>query len=261
MNFTYQGHLYTAIQKEELERYEQLTDVDVEQLPQEEFHDVIDAMMSDLARMEEMVTKRKQMFDRLKKIRFAQELEDKKGKVVELTDIVMMLTEQPGRVSWKKLMTELATLRPELKDLLEQLEQQFTGEPAPMIKKYRRTKEPKAWKSKEHVPLRGAQRLAQPTLHQELQLIRQLGLWLDKAIERLLPFVKVALPRAANYYQEQPLLDELEGVQQDMDHYDELYERGQISDEVYSEESNDLYREREELRKNIERTQKYWRKI
>jgi len=205
MSFTYHGHLYTAIQKEELERYERLTDVEVEQLPQEEFHDVIDTMMSDLARMEDMVKRRKDMFDRMKKIRFAKELEATQGKVVELTDILMMLTEQPGRVSWKKLMTELATMRPELKDLLEQLEQQFTGKPAPMIKKYRRTEEPKTWKSKEHVPLRGAallneadlQRAGQESLHQELQLFRRLDAWLDKALARLLPFMEVALPRAA----------------------------------------------------------------
>lgn len=197
------GRLYRAIRREQLQQYEQLHDTELQQLEQPEFADLVDAVMTDLAQMEDAVRRRKQLFDRLKKLRLAEELESTKGRVVELSDMVIMLTEQPGRTSWKKLIDRLAEMRPELKDILEELQAEFTGDPSPMVKKYRRTKEPKKWKQLEHVPLRevGAARRAQYQEldeRRELQKIRRINQRLDRMIEQLLELVEAQpMPMAA----------------------------------------------------------------
>jgi hypothetical protein len=232
MNFTtFKGKLYKAIRREELEKYEELTEEQLTGLPADEFHDLTDAVLSDLARMENAVKKRKAMFDRMKKVRLANELENTKGSVVELTDVVMMLTEQKGRTSWAKLLTELKKLKPELKELLDELQEKFTGKPVPMVKKYPKKKEPKKWKSLEHIPLRGGsalRRVAQQADELgELRFIRKLNAFLDKWIRHLSSYLEmpsryVARTKDAKLFKrrrknpEDKLLNEIDKLEEDI---------------------------------------------
>lgn len=193
----HQGKLYQAIKRTELEKYEQLTEEEMRGLPEEEFYELTDAVFSDLARMEDAVKRRKAMLDQMKKIRLANELENKKGKVVELTDIVLMLTEQKGRVSWTKVIDRLTEMKPEVKDLVEELKKEYTGAPAPMIKKYPHKKEPKKWKSLEHVPLRGGQAGASFDEMHERRLIKKLDTFLDKWIRELSALLEMPRQMAA----------------------------------------------------------------
>lgn len=221
---TFQGKLYKAIRREELEKYEQLSDEQLTELPTEEFHELADVVLSDLARMENAVKKRKTMFDRMKKIRLANELENTKGSVVELTDVVMMLTEQAGRTSWAKLITELKQMKPELEALLDELKEKFTGKPVPMVKKYPKKKEPKKWKSLEHIPLRGGSTRTAQQVDElaELRFLKKLNAFLDKWIRQLsahleMPSRYVAQKKSAKLFKrrdpKEKVLDEIDQLE------------------------------------------------
>jgi hypothetical protein len=54
--------------------------------------------------------------------------------------------------------------------------------------------------------------------------------------------------QASNYYVEKTILDDIEGVQTDIDHYDDLWEHGRIDETTYYEKINELHSELEELR-------------
>lgn len=288
----HKGKLYQAIKRTDLEKYEQLTDEGLKGLPEDEFYELTDAVFSDLARMEDAVKKRKDMLKRLRETRLASRLEKEKGKVVQLTDIVLMLTEQAGRTAWTKVIDRLTEMNPEMKDLIEQLKEEYTGAPVPMIKKYPHKKEPKKWKKLEHVPLRGGRtRKAEIDEFSERRLIKRLSDFLDKWIrelsallempsrhvartakwferrkpshkqlsERKKSFRQMQQSVHASYYAEDEIMEAIEDLEYELNRLDRKMEEGYDTEEDFFLR-NEYEQELDDLQSQLRQTQRFWRK-
>ena len=150
-----------AIRKKDLDRYLDLPDEQISGLSDDEVADLIDEVLGDLFRMEEAVKRRKEAFDRLRKHPLMQrKLAELDDAVLEGREVVMRAVEQTGSIDWRKLVTSLVKHQPDLKAVVNEMEESHRRPNVTKILKHPKSKEPKKWKSVEHKPLRGA-RLAQ----------------------------------------------------------------------------------------------------
>lgn len=190
-----------ALQGHELDPYEQMPDDQIQELEHNQFIDLVDNVLLDLERMEAAVKRRQELYDRLRKVRLADMLAANQGKVAEATEMLFQLTEVQGSVSWANVVKTLKKAKPELEDLLTELEEQHRGKPSPRVLKYRRKDEPKTWKQLEHVPLRhSAFRRAQGVELDEMaeyRMLRHMGQALDALINGLDVAMRGGIVRAA----------------------------------------------------------------
>jgi len=128
-------------------------------------------------------------------------LEEVQGKVVELDEMLLQLTEAAGTVSWTNVVKTLKQSHPEMVGYIEELEEQHRGKPVPKILKHRRRDEPKTWKPLEHVPLRRSDvRRAQGVELDELaetRLLQRLNRFLDAFIMNLQNAMRGGMQKAA----------------------------------------------------------------
>jgi hypothetical protein len=245
---------FHALRGEELDPYEEMNDEQLMGIGHNEFVDLVDDVLVDLERMEAAVKRRQALYDRMRKTRLADMLAANAGKVVELQEMLMQYTEAAGTVSWSNLVKSLKKMRPELSDLLAELEEQHRGKSSPRVLKHRRKDEPKTWKSLEHVPLRESRLRAAQGMDEmaEMRLMTRLSDFLDDFIYTLEAMNQGGMQMAAStkrrafgehgydVVDELSLLRDLDSLDYEMEHLQRFYENGRISESAYYDQMAEL---------------------
>lgn len=193
-----------ALKGTELDPYAQMSDEQIAEIDHNEFVQLVEDILLDLERMEAAVKRRQALYDRMRKTRLMGLLSEAQGKVVELDEMLLQLTEAAGTVSWTNVVKTLKQSHPEMVGYIEELEEQHRGKPVPKILKHRRRDEPKTWKSLEHVPLRRSDvRHAQGVEIDELaetRLLQRINRFLDGFIMDLQNAMRGGMQKAAGMH-------------------------------------------------------------
>lgn len=143
---------HDAIQRKELDTALELTEEQIEGLPEAQFYDLTSVVVKELETLGQKARDLEEVFKRLRAGRLLRLLSAYKGKVVQIREAVLQLQEGKPSTPYKEILDALVRVHPELDSLVQELTTaQLMGKPpVQSIKKYLLSSEPSTWKKLQH---------------------------------------------------------------------------------------------------------------
>lgn len=185
----------TAIQRKDLDKALQLTEQQIEGLPDPEFYDLTETVVTELETLGEKVKDITKVWERLRAGRLLRLAAQYSGKVVQIKTAVVQLTETTPSKPYAEILKALQEARPELKSLVEEITAAKMAEKAPgqRLDKYLTRTEPGTWKNKPHETVAALPELRIDARRWEQLMTRHIEV-LDQILASLQP-----TPRSARF--------------------------------------------------------------